>query len=396
MISSATPKGAPAMRRTAALPIVALVALALGLLAETAPAYFAAPHSPPPPPTNIKASDGTYSYMVRVTWNPSAGATSYRIFRANSLDGNRTSVAQVTANFYEDYDAWGGLQLHYYWVTACATDNDCSKPDDSVPDSGFQGLATPSVTASDGTSALSVQVNWSLIQAAESYTVYRGTSEAGYNTTFSGITGGAYTDTSAITGVVYYYWVKAIAAIDESSMGGPDTGYRNFAPPEGAQATDGAYPDKVRVTWLGSANASRYQVWRATAAGSGLIKLGASSSPPYDDASGVSGEIYLYSVSACNSAETICSARGTPDAGHRGQIQLTPTKTQTSTPTKTQTPTPALTATGTQSPTATITPTRTRTPTATVNAPLTRTPTPTGAPTRPTGARLTYLPLLLR
>ncbi|MCU0504045.1 MAG: hypothetical protein MUC51_20195 [Anaerolineae bacterium] len=364
------------MKCNLSLVIVALAVLAVGLLTDAASAHLAAPGSPPPAPTNIRASDGTYSYMVKTTWNTSAGATSYRIFRADSANGNRTSLAHVTTNYYDDYSAWGGLKIHYYWVTACVVDHDCSQLDDSTPDSGFRGLETPDVSASDGTYTGWVRVNWSSVQSAESYTLYRGTSDAGYTTSISGLTTTSYNDTNALRGISYYYWVKAVAAIDESSIGGPDTGYRNYEAPEGVQATDGVYLDRVRVTWLGSPNAARYQVWRAPTAGGAVIKLGASASPPYDDTTAASGVSYDYSVSACNTDETICSQRSSPDAGYRGQLAATATATSTRTPT----PTATATVTRTPSPTVTSTPTS---------------PRPTASPT-PGGPRPIYLPLLLR
>ena len=107
---------------------------------------------------------------------------------------------------------------------------------------------------------------------------------AGYSTSQSNLTTTSYDDTNAVRGTLYYYWVKAVAPIDESSMGGPNTGYRNYSAPTGVAATDGTYTDKVRVNWAGSANAARYQVWREPAAGGTAQKLGALVSPPFDGA----------------------------------------------------------------------------------------------------------------
>jgi fibronectin type 3 domain-containing protein len=308
------------MKHRLLLRLLAIVLLASALLTTAAAATFAAAPDPAPPfPTNIRASDGTYSYMVKVTWNASPGATDYRIFRANSLDGNRTSIANAATTYYDDYSAWGGLQVHYYWVIACVNGVNCSGGgnDFGTPDSGFRGLATPDVSASDGTYSDKIRITWSSIQAAESYTLYRGTSEAGYTTVLSNLTTTSYEDTNALRGTVYYYWIKAVAAIDESSLGGPDSGYRNYAAPTGVAATDGTYIDKVRVTWFGSANATRYQVWREPAAGGSAQKLGSLASPPFDDATAVPGTSYRYTITACNTDESICSQPSAADGGYR-------------------------------------------------------------------------------
>ncbi len=297
---------------------LAIIALIAALLAVASSPAFAA--DPPPFPNNVRASDGTYSYMVRITWNTSAGATDYRIFRAASLDGNKTSLANVDTTFYEDYYAPGRLQPFYYWVIACINHINCSGGGNHYgdPDSGFIGLESPTVFASDGTYADKVRVTWSSSQGATSYTLYRGVSEAGYNVSIPNLTTTPYDDTTTPPGGVYYYWVKAICDIDESGMGGPDTGVRNYTAPTGVAATDGTYGDKVRVTWSQTAGAARYQVWRAPAAGGAASKLGAVTAPTtlYDDTTAIPGAAYSYKVNACNTAETICSAFGT-DPGHR-------------------------------------------------------------------------------
>ncbi len=299
------------------LPLSLIVVLACGLLSTAASTRHIAPDPAPPAPANVRASDGTYSYMVKITWNASAGATDYRIFRANSLDGNKTSLALAAATFYEDYSAWGGLQIHYYWVIACVNSMSCTDLDEATPDSGFRGLDTPTVSASDGTYSDKVRINWSSVQSATSYTLYRGTSDAGYNTSIADLTTTSYDDTNALRGTIYYYWVKAVAPIDESHFGGPDTGYRNFAPPSGVTASDGTYTDKVRVTWFGSANASRYQIWRTPTTGGGAVKIGAAASPPFDDPGAAPGVSYAYQIKACTSDESICSQDSSPDNGYR-------------------------------------------------------------------------------
>jgi len=305
------------MKHRARLNLLAVIALAAGILLA-APAPVAAT-DPPPFPTNVRASDGTYSYMVKITWNTSAGATDYRIFRATSLDGNKTSIVNVDTTFYEDYSA-SPLQVYYYWVIACVDRTNCSGSGNHYgePDSGFRGLETPTVFASDGTYADKVRINWSSSQGATSYTLYRGVSEAGYNMSIPKLTTTLYDDDTTPPGGVYYYWVKAICAIDESGMGGPDTGARNYTAPTGVAATDGSYTDKVRVTWSQTAGAARYQIWRAPAAGGAASKLGAVTAPTtlYDDATAIPGAAYSYRVSACNTAETICSAFSA-DPGYR-------------------------------------------------------------------------------
>ena len=75
--------------------------------------------TPPSPPTNVQASDGTYMDKVQVTWTVSPGATSYTVYRATSTSRRATKVAIVTISntTYDDTTASVG-KTYYYWVKA--------------------------------------------------------------------------------------------------------------------------------------------------------------------------------------------------------------------------------------------------------------------------------------
>ncbi len=72
----------------------------------------------PDPPTNVQASDGTYTDKVRVTWNASAGASSYVVFRATSAGGTQTNLGEISSTTFDDITAAVGT-TYYYWVSAC-------------------------------------------------------------------------------------------------------------------------------------------------------------------------------------------------------------------------------------------------------------------------------------
>ncbi len=82
------------------------------IIAETSTA------TAPAAPQNVNASDGTYSDRVRVTWNASTNATSYKIYRntSNSASG-RTQIGTSAGTSYDDLTAAADT-LYYYWVVA--------------------------------------------------------------------------------------------------------------------------------------------------------------------------------------------------------------------------------------------------------------------------------------
>jgi len=69
-------------------------------------------------PTNVQASDGTYTNKVRVSWNASSGATSYKIYRAASATGTKSLLGSPTGTSFNDTTAKPGV-TYYYWVKAC-------------------------------------------------------------------------------------------------------------------------------------------------------------------------------------------------------------------------------------------------------------------------------------
>jgi hypothetical protein len=106
-------------------------------------------------------------------------------------------------------------------------------------------------------------------------------------------------------------------------LGRPSIGAAGVAvapsPPSWVTATEGEYPNKVRITWASSSSAATYLVyriehgyyvgWDLRAGVSGTI---------YDDYGADPGQIYDYAISACsNNDYTDCSSRSDRDLGYR-------------------------------------------------------------------------------
>jgi fibronectin type 3 domain-containing protein len=186
----------------------------------------------------------------------------------------------------------------------------------SASDNGWRNLTAPvGVTASDGSYADKVQVSWTAVPGATSYQVYRATSAAGAKTGPARATSPTINDTTATTLVTYYYFVKACRdaiCIDFSSY---DAGWRNLAAPMNIQASDGTYPDKVRITWNAVAGATYYQVYRAILAGGTKMLMGSPTGTEAGDTLAAPGVTYYYWVRACKG--TTCSDFSLYDSGYR-------------------------------------------------------------------------------
>ena len=182
---------------------------------------------PPAAPATVSASDGTYSDKIEITWAESAFATYYRLYR--NTTANSASATQIGGdlvnNLYDDATAAAG-QTYYYWVKAGNTHGTSNF---STNDPGYVAtLAAPAnVSASDGSYTDKVTITWSPVSGATSYRVFRYTSnDPGSSSQLNGsLTITNYSDFTIVHEQVYYYWVKAFSASDESGYSYPDTGY---------------------------------------------------------------------------------------------------------------------------------------------------------------------------
>jgi hypothetical protein len=197
---------------------------------------------PPPTPTGVSASDGTYTAYVKVTWNASAGATSYEVWRGTnssvSKAGKLTTVAATSVN---DTNAYPGRK-YYYWVRA---KNAAGTSAYSASDSGYRKLSAPTgVAASDGLYTEYVKITWRASTGATSYEVWRGTNASVSKASLlKTVTPTNTTDTTAVPERRYYYWVRARNALCTSWYSGSNTGYRaSDGPPIPEAATTAAAP----------------------------------------------------------------------------------------------------------------------------------------------------------
>ena len=281
----------------------------------------------PEAPAGVSASDGTSTAKIRITWNASSGATYYKVYRATSNSSSAASLlaSSVTSPYYDDTTAEVGT-TYYYWVKA---GNSAGESRFSASDSGWRAYTVPDaptgVSASDGTSTAGVIVTWDAVASANSYSVWRGTSSssAAASQIASGLTSTSYTDSSAVVGTTYYYWVKATNLGGTSGWSNSDTGYRKVAAPSaptGVTASDGLSATEIVVAWNAVSTADSYSVWRGTSSSSSSATRIASdiTVTSYSDSSAVAGTTYYYWVKATNSGGV--SGFSSPDTGYLAVI----------------------------------------------------------------------------
>ncbi|MFZ4573724.1 MAG: reprolysin-like metallopeptidase [Phycisphaerales bacterium] len=271
-----------------------------------------------PIPSFVQATDGTFCDRVDITWNPSAGATSYAVFRNTiNLGSSAVQIGSPASNSFADTTAVPGV-TYYYFVRSV---NACGSSGVSISNSGFRGAsisAPGNVLASDSTSCSAVSVSWDASAGATGYQVWRSaTNNSAAATLIGSPASSPFADSSAPAGTTFFYFVVATSPCGSSAFSASNSGSVASAAgqPTGVVATDSDC-GSVQVSWAGGGGATGYEVLRGTTASLGAASLIASpSASPFTDASATAGTTYFYWVRATNACGA--SAAAGPDSGLR-------------------------------------------------------------------------------
>ena len=157
--------------------------------------------------------------------------------------------------------------------------------------------AAPSgVSASDGSLTSEVAVNWSPVMGATGYRIMR--SEGSGAAVEVGTTSDtAFSDSTAVPGLLYGYSIYALNASGPSLPSASDSGWRRLAPPANVVASDGAPTGDVKVEWSPSWGATSYKVFRAPISDV-PVQLGQVATTDFADSTGTPNQTYRYSVVA--------------------------------------------------------------------------------------------------
>lgn len=264
---------------------------------------WARPVPVPAAPTGLTATAG--DQRVSLTWNASAGADSYQVYRSTTPGGPYEYIDYSYAAGYEDYWVMNGT-TYYYVVTAvnASGESGYSNQASATPMPPPPPPAPTGLTASAGDTQVSL--SWNASQGATSYNLKRATSGGGPYTLVSGTSGTSYTDTGLTNGTTYYYVVSAANSGGESpnstQVSATPLGPPPPAAPTGLTATAGKR--KVSLKWAQSATAgvTQNRVYRSTTSGGPYsLRATLSAGTAYADTAVTSGVTYHYRVTALKS-----------------------------------------------------------------------------------------------
>lgn len=273
-------------------------------------------------PSGISATDGTEDQYISITWNDT-GATSYRLYRSLTEPAPADPAdyyVEVYGNQYQDYGA-DPYTTYFYWVRSYDSDI-MGWTEPSSPDTGWRPFEPANtVSASDGTSTSSIDVTWGHDdEEVTTYIIYRSETSDGTKTTIGSSHTKSFSDTMAISGKTYYYYVESCDGENHCSAltgnGSYNDGYRAMTDTTGIDASDGTSTSEVSITWDPVFGATSYNIYRGTDTNVLLASnIGTSASESFSDTTATPGITYNYWIKGCS--EEICNALSTWNSGWR-------------------------------------------------------------------------------
>ena len=227
-------------------------------------------------------SDGSKK-AISPTWSIARAGQAYATVSASGLVTAKEVSAQQTVTVQASYTE-DGIAKDATWGM-------------------YVTIATPSaptgVTATQGTEPSCVRVNWTAPSGATEYAVYRATADSNDNAKYlESVTVLKYSDTSAVPGVDYWYYIKAKNSSGMSGFSTSANGWRKLSPPDVTASND--LLDKVAVSWSEVEGAKYYRVYRATSMDGQKTALGSGwqTTTAFNDTTATAGVTYYYFVVA--------------------------------------------------------------------------------------------------
>ena len=251
------------------------------------------------PPEGVTAtmSDG----RVTIKWEPSAGATSYTIYRKGEGESEFVELtAGVLKPPFVDPGLTNGTRYSYQVrATTAASHSDFSAKVSAIPlPPPPKSVPVVSAVAGNG----KVTLSWTPVPDAPGYNIYRSTTGAFLGSPIASTSETTFKNGGLANDTTYFYTVAARNIGGEGTRAAAVTAIP-VAPPAAPQ-NPAAIPgtNNMTLSWAPSEGATTYTIYRSTLANrrGSLPVATAVGGSRFIDTTVVDGETYFYRISASN------------------------------------------------------------------------------------------------
>ena len=169
-------------------------------------------------------------------------------------------------------------------------------------------IAAPKIKGGNKASNGKPSLSWNKVDGAVKYVVYRATSKNGTYKATKTTTSTSYTNTTAVAGKLYYYYVVAVDAngveADRSNIVSRTCDLAQPVITVSNRASDGA----ITIKWEKVEGAAKYEVYRATSKNGTYTRITTTSGTSITNTKTEAGKTYYYKVRAICDKEAAASA----------------------------------------------------------------------------------------
>ena len=168
-------------------------------------------------------------------------------------------------------------------------------------------LSAPVAKGSNNESTGKPVVTWEPVEGAVKYEVYRSTKKDGTYTRGTSTTGTTYTNTKAVAGKYYYYFVRAIDA-DGNYADSNIVGRTCDLAQTTVTLSNVASTGKIKISWEAVDGATKYEVYRATSKDGTYSRISTTANTSVTNTKAEAGKTYYYKVRAICDVDAAAAA----------------------------------------------------------------------------------------
>lgn len=170
-------------------------------------------------------------------------------------------------------------------------------------------IDAPSIKASNLSTSGKIKITWKPVDDALKYKIYRSLDEKGTFKLIKTVSGTKYTNTTAVAGKQYYYYVRAVTKKGKvSAKSNVVKRYCDLKQPVISSITNASSSGKIKLKWSKVDNAVGYKVYRATSKSGKYTLMKTVTGTSYINTTAKAGKYYYYRIRAISSSSSANSA----------------------------------------------------------------------------------------